>query len=50
MDYAEVLDELKKLDEVTLLELLEIDSEEIVDNFGDKITDNLNRIYKKLRE
>ena len=50
MDYIEVLDELKRLDEVTLLELLEITSEDLVDNFSDKINEHLNRIYKKLHE
>ena len=50
MDYIELLETLKQVDEVTLLELLDITSEELVDNFSDKITENLNRIYKKLRE
>lgn len=50
MDYIEVLEELKHLDEITLLELLEITSEDIVENFSDRITEHLNRIYKKLRE
>ena len=50
MDYAEVLEELKQIDEVTLLELLDITSEDLVDNFSEKITEHLNRIYKKLHE
>ena len=33
----EVRDKLKQLDETTLLEVLEISSEEIVDRFDDKI-------------
>ena len=33
----EVRDKLKELDETTLLEILEITSEEIVDRFDDKI-------------
>ena len=37
MDRAELLEKLHKLDEVLLLELLEITSEEICDAFMDKI-------------
>ena len=50
MDYAEILEELKQIDEVTLLELLEITSEDLVDTFSDKINEHLNRVYKKLHE
>lgn len=46
----EVLEHLKEIDEVSLMELLELTSEEIVDRFSDKIEDNLNRIYKYLRD
>lgn len=46
MDKFELLEELKKLDEVTLLELLEITSEEIIDQFLDKIEENYDRLYK----
>ena len=35
----DICDKLKRLDEVTILELLEINSEEIVANFQDKIED-----------
>jgi hypothetical protein len=50
MDYLELLEELKQIDELTLLELLEISSEDLVDMFSDKINENLDRIYRKLRE
>ena len=50
MDYLEVLEELKTIDEVTLLELLEITSEDLVDTFTDRINENLDKIYSKLRE
>jgi hypothetical protein len=50
MDYLELLDELKQLDEVTLLEVLEITSDDIVEIFSDKINENLDRIYRMLRE
>lgn len=36
---TDVKERLKKLDETTLLEILEISSEEIVDRFEDKIED-----------
>lgn len=50
MDYLELLDELKKLDEITLLEALELTSEELVDAFSEKITLNLPKLYRLLRE
>lgn len=48
MAYLELLDKLKKVDEVTLMELLEITSEDLVESFSDKINENLNRLYKHL--
>ena len=36
---TDICDKLKRLDEVTILELLEINSEEIVNRFQDKIED-----------
>ncbi len=35
----DICDKLKRMDEVTILELLEINSEEIVNRFQDKIED-----------
>ena len=35
----DICDKLKRLDEVTILELLEVNSEEIVSRFQDKIED-----------
>lgn len=37
MDKAELLEQLKQIDEVLLLELLELTSEDIVDAFLDRI-------------
>lgn len=42
--FSELCEELKRIDEITLLELLEISSEEIVDNFEDKIEDKLDKL------
>jgi len=39
MDHAELLEKLKQLDEVLLLELLDLKSEELVDAFLDKIAE-----------
>lgn len=42
----EVLNQLRRLDEITLMELLEITSDDLVDAFLDKIEENKTRIYK----
>ena len=42
--FSELCEELKRIDEITLLELLEISSEEIVDKFEDKIEDRLDKL------
>lgn len=47
MDKFELLEVLRGLDEISLLELLEITSEDIVDRFADKIEDNLDKLYDK---
>ena len=44
----DILDQLRSLDEVTLMELLEITSEDLVDAFIDRIEDNLSFIYSQL--
>lgn len=50
MDYTELLDEVKHIDEVTLLELLEITSEDIIERFSDILNEKLDKIYKHIRE
>jgi hypothetical protein len=45
--FQELCDDLKKFDETTLLELLNINSEELVDMFQDKIEENLDRLLKE---
>jgi hypothetical protein len=50
MDYLELIEKLKGVDEVTLLELLEISSEDLVDTFSDKINEHLNKIYRAVSE
>ncbi|NDB59604.1 hypothetical protein EB001_14325 [bacterium] len=45
--FQELCEDLKKFDETTLLELLNITSEELVDAFQDKIEENLDRLLKE---
>lgn len=49
MNKIELIQELKQIDEVTLLELLEINSEDLVDAFLDKIDERIEYIYKELQ-
>ena len=46
--FQELCEDLKKFDETTLLELLNITSEELVDAFQDKIEENLDRLLKEI--
>lgn len=50
LSYKEVCEELTKIDETTLLEILDISSEEIVNKFQDKIEDNLEELSNDLDE
>lgn len=45
-----LLQKLKQLDETLLMELLEINSEDLVDAFLDKIRDKENWLYAQLEE
>ena len=46
MNKQELLDRLRNEEEVTLLELLELTSDQIVDKFLDEIDENLGRILR----
>lgn len=46
--FYELCEDLKKLDEITLMELLNLTSEEIVDAFQDKIEDNFDKLSKEI--
>ena len=46
--FSELCEELKKIDETTLLEILEISSEEIVNKFEDKIEDRLDDLLENV--
>jgi hypothetical protein len=45
----EIKERLQALDEVTLLELLDINSEDIVEMFSDRIEDNADKLEKEVR-
>ncbi len=45
----EIKERLTELDEVTLLELLNINSEEIVEMFSDRIEDNADKLEKEVK-
>tara|TARA_E500000178_G_C16889925_1_gene693061 strand:+ start:284 stop:436 length:153 start_codon:yes stop_codon:yes gene_type:complete len=44
----ELKERLQQLDEITLLEILEINSEELVNRFGDKIEDRFEELSEEL--
>ena len=44
MTLQELQDRLKRFDEITLLELLDVTSEELVEAFADRIDDNYDRL------
>lgn len=46
MNKIELLDELRKVDEVTLLELLGVCSDDLVDAFLDRIAENEGRLLQ----
>ncbi len=46
----EVLDLLKKLDELELIELLGVNSEDLVDRFSDLVEDNPEKFERELNQ
>lgn len=46
MNKVELIEELRKVDEITLLELLQLTSDDIVDAFLDKIADNQGKLLQ----
>ena len=47
---VELIEKLRTLDEITLLEALEITSDDIVDAFLDKINEKLDYLYKQVKD
>lgn len=50
LTYHELKEKLKYIDEVSLLEILEINSEELVERFSDKIEDRYDELYEEFVE
>lgn len=50
MTFAELVRQLKEYDELTVLELLEISAEDIVERFSDKIEDRFDYIEEQISE
>lgn len=50
MTFKDILERLRQLDELTLLELLDITSEEIVYNFKDEIQDRFDDLSEYFEE
>ena len=50
LTFEDIRERLKRLDEITLLEVLEISSEDIVDRFQDKIEDKLDELEPELED
>lgn len=50
MGYLQLLEELRKIDEVTLLELLDIGADDLLDAFPDKIKERLQYIHDYISE
>jgi hypothetical protein len=46
----EIKQQLKQLDEITLLELLGVSSEELIDRFEDVIYDNVDKFDRELEQ
>ena len=49
LTYYDLLDKLKLLDELTLIEIVDISSEELVDAFSDKANDKLEQLQEDFR-
>ena len=50
LTYTELIERLKKIDEVSLMEILDINSEDIVDRFSDKIEDKIEELIEDLED
>ncbi len=50
LTFSDICDRLKNLDEVSLLEVLDIASEDIVDRFNDRIEDKADLLEEELKD
>ncbi len=50
MDKIELIEELQTVDEITLLELLEISTQDLIDAFRDRIDENQSKLIRHLND
>lgn len=50
MNRIELIEELQQVDEVALLELLDISTQDLIDAFLDRIADNQSKLIKYLSD
>jgi len=50
LTYSDILDRLKQVDEISLLEVLDISSEELVDRFEDRIRERIDYLTEDLED
>lgn len=50
MNKIELIEELKHVDEITLLELLNIDTQDLIDAFLDRISENQSKLIKYIND
>lgn len=50
LTFKDVCDKLEQLDEITILEVLDITSKELVAKFEDKIEDNIEELSEDLED
>ena len=50
LTFKDVCDKLEQLDEITILEVLDISSKELVAKFEDKIEDNIEELTEDLED
>lgn len=50
LTYAELLERLKNIDEVSLLEILELTSEDLVDNFRSRVEEKYDYLISELED
>ena len=47
LTYYDLLEKIARLDELTIIEILDIDSEDLVAKFSDRINDRLDELAKE---
>ncbi len=50
MNKIELIEELQMIDEITLLELLEISTQDLIDAFRDRIDENQSKLIRHLND